>query len=325
MKILITGGSGFIGTNLIDHLLERGINFLNIDINSPSVSSQKPFWENVDILDRGALFETFDKYRPTHVIHLAARTDTDSNLLEDYSANTTGTQNVLDAIKNQSSIKKIIITSTQFVLKPGRLPESDEDYDPHTTYGKSKVITEKMTRSSNLNCCWTLIRPTNVWGSWHPRYPKEFWNILKKGLYFHPGGKKVVRSYAYVGNVVYQIMKIFDCPPDVVNNKVFYVGDRPIQLLDWVNGFSEQITGRKARVIPGVFVRTLGYFGDLFSLVKLKFPITSSRYNSMTQDYLTPMEFTFSKLGEPPYSMKQGIEITVNWLKTEYFNSKTNS
>jgi nucleoside-diphosphate-sugar epimerase len=320
MKILITGGSGFIGTNLIDHLLEAKISFLNVDIKAPSRGSHASYWKQGDILEREKLLTTFNEYQPTHVVHLAARTDTDSNVLTDYIANTEGSANVLTAIKNTPSIERVIITSTQFVHKPGDLPKHDQDFDPHTTYGESKVVTEQLTREAHLPSCWTIIRPTNVWGPWHSRYPKEFWSVLQRGLYFHPGKRKVVRSYAYVGNVVDQIMKIFQRPGDNVNGKVFYVGDMPINLLDWVNGFSVKITGKQARIIPEFCIRLLGLGGDILALAGIKFPITSSRFQSMTQDYLTPMEITFSELGTPPYSMSQGIDITVRWLKSEYKN-----
>lgn len=318
MKILVTGGSGFIGTNLIDLLEGKNIDILNIDIKSPSKPSHSKYWREVDILDRDKLVREFERYAPTHVVHLAARTDTDSNLLEDYNANTTGTANVLHAITRVKGIQRVIITSTQFVYKPGKLPDNDLDFDPHTTYGESKVVTEQLTRQAALGCCWTIIRPTNVWGPWHSRYPYEFWRVLKKGYYFHPGGHPVTRSYAFVGNVAHQIWRIFEAQQTEVSGLVFYVGDRPIKLLDWVNGFSVAITGREARVIPSPFIKAIGYFGDVLAMAKVKFPITSSRYASMTQDYLTPMERTFKVLGNTPYTMEQGIEQTVNWLNNDF-------
>ena len=318
MKVLITGGSGFIGINLIDRLLESNIDFLNIDIRLPEKKSHCPYCKLVDIMDKKMLLQSFLEYKPTHVIHLAARTDTDSDLLQDYKVNTEGTQNVLEAIRNTPEVKRVIITSTQFVLKPGPLPKHDKDFDPHTTYGQSKVITEQLTRDANLNCCWTLIRPTNVWGPWHSRYPKEFWRVLGKGMYFHPGHQPVMRSYAYVGNVVDQILKIFQAPSEKVNAKVFYLGDSPINLYKWVNGFSNKLIGKKVRIVPRPIVRSLSYVGDFLALFNLKFPIKSSRYKSMTLDYLTPMEATFEVLGNPPFSLEDGIEITVKWLKNEY-------
>ena len=107
------------------------------------------------------------------------------------------------------SVERVIITSSQFVCAPGRLPENDTDYFPETVYGQSKVVTEKLTREANLPCCWTIIRPTNIWGPWHMRYRREFWRVVERGLYVHPGREPVIRCYGYVKNVAHQIRKIF--------------------------------------------------------------------------------------------------------------------
>ena len=50
-KILITGGSGFIGTNVIEYLSSKNIKLLNIDINEPKIKNHFEFWREVDILD----------------------------------------------------------------------------------------------------------------------------------------------------------------------------------------------------------------------------------------------------------------------------------
>jgi nucleoside-diphosphate-sugar epimerase len=164
----------------------------------------------------------FEKFQPTHVVHLAARTDTLSNSLDDYRVNTEGTTNILRCVQMIPNLQRIIITSSQFVFAPPGLPKSDEDYNPIGAYGMSKSISEKSTKAAGLHCVWTIIRPTNVWGPWHPRYPKEFWLVLKKGLYFHPGGKPAIRSYGYVKNVVYQMMGILDASPSLVDKRVYY-------------------------------------------------------------------------------------------------------
>jgi nucleoside-diphosphate-sugar epimerase len=320
MKLLVTGGSGFIGTNLIDSMIGKGeVDLINVDKRPPPKPLHMPYWKECNILECSRLQGIFDEYRPTHVIHLAARTDTDSDELEDYKDNTEGTANVLQAIKSTGSVKRVIITSSQFVFGPGNLPKSDEEFKPVGAYGQSKVITENLTRSANLNCIWTIIRPTNVWGPWHPRYPREFWHVLKRGLYVHPGRMSVVRSYGYVGNIVYQIEKILELPAPIVNGKVFYLGDRPIELLNWVNGFSRAIAHKDVIIAPTWVVRSLAYGGDLLSLMGIRFPIRTSRYRSMTQDYLTPMEPTFESFGDPPYSLAEGIKITADWLKM-YWN-----
>lgn len=318
MKYLVTGGSGFIGTNLIDRLIQDDHEIVNIDVSPPKLPSHSPFWKNIDILNTEELLHAFEGFQPTHVIHLAARTDTDGAHLNEYLVNTKGTQNVLAAIKATRSVSRVIITSTQFVNQYHGIPKDDFDYAPHTVYGESKVITEQLTRQIGLACVWTLIRPTNIWGPWHIRYPHEFWRILGKGMYFHPGGKKVVRSYGYVKNVVHQIMKILEAEPERVQSKVFYVGDEPIDLLAWVNGFSVAQTGKPVRIVPFFFVRTLALIGDVLSIFHIKFPITGSRYKSMTTSNNAPMEPTIREFGRPPFSLEEGIKDTVNWLRIHY-------
>ncbi len=127
-----------------------------------------------------------------------------------------------------------------------------------------------------------------------------------------------MRSYGYVKNVVYQIMKMLEAAAELVDNKVYYAGDRPIDLLDWVNGFSEGLTGSKVRVVPRFLLRLLAFWGDLLSFFHIKFPLTSSRYKSMTTSNDAPMEPVFEAFGQPPYSMEEGIEETVKWLIARY-------
>lgn len=315
MRYLVTGGSGFIGIHLVEELIKEGHDVMNIDIEQPKIEGHQSCWYNCNILDKNKLIEAFNGFKPTHVVHLAARTDTLSDDLDDYICNTDGTDNMLAAIKATNSIERVIIASTQFVNQYHGAPKHDQDFAPHTAYGQTKVINEKATRAADLQCIWTIIRPTNIWGPWHPRYPQEFWRILGKGMYIHPGGETVMRSYGYVKNVVYQIIKMCAAAPDKVNAKVYYVGDAPIDLLDWVNGFSVRQTGKKVRIVPRIIIRQLAYVGDILSIVRIKFPITSSRYKSMTTSNDAPMEPVLQEFGQPPYSLADGIQETVEWLK----------
>jgi len=208
-----------------------------------------------------------------------------------------------------------VIVSTQYVCGPGRQPENDEEYFPHTVYGQSKVITEQLTRKADLSCVWTLVRPTNVWGPWHLRYQREAWRVIQKGLYLHPAGKPVVRSYGYVGNIVWQMEQILNAPVGQVDRQTFYVGDRPIDIYEWVDAFSMALRNQHARKVPRFILRMIGLAGDALGWVGIKFPLTSSRVTSMTQDYLTSMDKTFEAFGEPPCSLQAGVSETVQWLR----------
>lgn len=318
MKIFLTGGSGFIGTNLVTELVHRGHDVLNYDLSGPRCEDHVAYWQKGDLLDADGLRVAMTEFSPEVVFHLAARADCDENTTVEagYRANTDGSANFLAAVKAIPSVKRAVIVSSQYVAGPSRLPQSDEDYFPHTVYGQSKVITEQWTRAADLPCCWTLIRPTNVWGPWHPRYPREFWRIAAKGLYFHPGGAPVRRCYAYVGNVVWQMLRVLDLPVEQVNGQTFYVGDEVDDIYGWASGFCQVLCGRPAPKIPRPLLRAIALGGDAISTVTGKpFYLTSSRYRSMTSDYPTPMEKTFSVLGRGPFSLEEGIDQTVNWLR----------
>ncbi|MGC9976155.1 MAG: NAD(P)-dependent oxidoreductase [Syntrophales bacterium] len=318
LRILITGGSGFIGTNLIEHLCNSGHReILNIDISQPKIPGHNCFWINCDILNTEELLERFILFKPTVVVHLAARTDSEGKSLAEYEANTKGTANVLKCIDHCGSVVRAVITSTQFVHYGKELPKDDNDYLPYTVYGESKVITERLTREANLKCGWTIIRPTRVWGYWQPGR-LAFYKMLRKGIYFHPGKQPVMRAFGYVGNVIYQIMQILHSEKDIVDRKVFYVGDMPINLVDWVEEFARQIGNRRVIYMPRFFVRTIAKVGDALTKLGLPFPISTFRYKSLITSDDAPMKLTFETLGNPPYSLKQGVEETLTLLRKYY-------
>ncbi len=320
MKVLITGGSGFIGTNLIEALIQRQHEIMNLDIAEPCDQSQKDYWCSVDLMDAKALNKAFDHFQPDWVIHLAARADCDekTTVEEGYSANTVGHQNLLDAVKSTNSVNRLIVTSSQYVSGPQHTPTTDNDYAPVTVYGQSKVITEQLTRTADLQCCWTIIRPTNIWGPWHSRYQKEFWEIAAKNLYFHPGGAPVRRCYGYVGNLVFHIERILEVEREKVDRQVFYMSDLADDIYIWANAFCVSLGGKPARKIPRFILRSLGMIGDIISCITKKpFYITSSRVKSMTSDYLVPgwIEKTFEVLGTPPHRLQDAVQHTVSWLR----------
>jgi len=318
MRVLLTGGSGFIGTNLVDALLARSMPVLNLDTMQPLKPEHQPWRRACDILDRDRLRDELAAFAPTHVVHLAARTDVAGRTMDEYAANTDGTANVLAAIARTPSVARIVITSSQFVHQYHGQPAHDEDFAPYTVYGESKVLTEQLTRRSRLACEWVIIRPTNIWGPWHPRYPFEFWKVLSHGLYVHPGRNRIVRSYGYVGNVVSQIITVLTAPAARVDRRVFYVGDRPIDLYDWVNGFSLEQVGKPVKVAPTWFVKGLAVIGDVLGRVNIPFPITLSRYRSMTTSNDAPMDAIYDLCGDPPYTLQAGIAETVAWLRVHH-------
>lgn len=318
-RIIITGGNGFIGTNLILAIRERfaiePIPVYVIDIAPPKVDlMRKESWICLDILNKEELLRVFNTVKPDIVVHLAAETSCDPELtMDDYKVNTEGSKNVYDCCEI-SKVDFLVNTSTQYVNQV-RIPANDTDYAPRTVYGKSKVIAEKFLMEGNYNFNWVIIRPTNIWGRWHIRYPYEFWKVLRDGKYFHPGKKPVQRAYGYVGNVCQQILQLIELKdrPEV-SRQIFYLGDELINLLDWVNRFSLSITNHPVRIVPKGLVFSAALIGSMLRQIKIRFPITLSRYRNMTLPNGAPMKKTLQLLGSPKYSMQEGVNITTEWL-----------
>jgi nucleoside-diphosphate-sugar epimerase len=317
--IIITGGSGFIGTNLIDSLNKDQYKIINVDKAPPINPKQEEYWVNVNLLDYNAFKKVLDDYQPKIVVHLAARTDTISDKLEDYIDNTLGTENVVKAIEKSPSVKHVLITSTQYVYKSKSMPLQVNDYDymPHTVYGQSKVITEEHIRNSDMTAAWTIIRPSNIWGPWHMRYPNELWKLLDKGWYVHPSKKEVIRTYGYVKNIVHQIIAIIDAPIDSVDKQTYVLGDIPIDSYIWLNAFSQRLRKKNIKRIPSVFFKGLSIVGDVLIKAKIPFPIYSTRYYNMVEDYLAATNLTISRFGLSHPDIDKNVDETINWVENE--------
>lgn len=315
--ILITGGSGFIGTNFIELLESKGFNnLLNIDKQKPFNSKHAKYWKECNILDINKFSALYEIFKPTIVVHLAARTDIKGKKLSDYNDNIIGTQNLISIIKSSKDLKRAIFTSTQYVYRPGDVsPKNDTDYNPHTIYGESKVINEKDVRNAALKCNWTIVRPTNIWGPWNYKYKKGLFKYLQLGLFAYPNVGEVMKTYGYVQNIVWQIYQIIELDDDSVNEGVFYLGDVPFNQLDWINELSLKFRNKKVRVIPKGFLVVLAKIGDLCKKIRIPFPMSSLRLINMTRTYSVPISKSFETLGNAPYDMKQAVNNTVNWVK----------
>ena len=318
-RVIVTGGSGFIGTHLVSLLAEQGHQVLNLDKSEPLNPEQKKFHRPADILDAAVFRNEFDSFRPQWLFHLAARTDCDETTTVEagYAVNTVGAANVLAAAAANPSLERTLITSSQYVCRPGHQPAGDQDYCPHTVYGWSKVETERATRRAGLKCPWVMVRPTNIWGPWHLRYRRQVWWTIRRGVYLHPGGAAVIRSYGYVRNVVRQMVGLIESDVAKTNGKVFYVGDAPRDLLDWVNKFSFALRNRPVTVVPRPVLRTVALAGDFIGKWRgREFLIHSSRYRSMITSDQAPMSATFELLGPGPFSLEQAVNETVQWLRS---------
>lgn len=315
MKILITGGSGFIGTNLVDYYIKKGWDVKNLDIKAPQNSQAKDSWQQCDITDYEKLSKIIQQYVPDYIVHLAARTDLDGKSVDDYQANTIGVENVLKASHQLKGLKKILITSSMLVCHTGYIPKNQYDYAPSTFYGESKVITEQLTWKHQPACDWAILRPTSMWGPWFGVPYRKFFDVVKAGMYFHIGHRSCTKTYGYIENALYQIDQIISNPTRDETNKVFYLGDSPaIFIEEWANQIAAEL-GRKVPRVPFWLIRLAAWGGDVLGMFGLHFPMTSFRLKNMTTDNIIPLDNTIAIAPHPPVDRITGIKRTLAWMK----------
>ncbi|MCF2487361.1 NAD(P)-dependent oxidoreductase [Dyadobacter sp. CY347] len=316
-KYLITGGSGFIGTHVVQALIAANNDVLNLDSFSPKNPAHIAFWKNVDIRDRSALINAITSFQPQYVIHLAARTDLNGETLSDYKANSDGVTNLLDALDQVADLQRVIFASSMYVCKPGYSPQNDSDYLPHTVYGESKVLTEKIIKARNPAYTWLIIRPTSIWGPYFGEPYNLFFKIVLSRKYFHLGAKACKKTYGFVTNAVFQITTLVYAPSDAVNSKVFYIGDyEPYDITQWADEIAG-IANIKIRTVPFFLFRSAAIFGDILKAIGIKFPMTSFRLRNMTTDNihdLRPIQLLAPVL---PVRRVDGSKETIEWLNKE--------
>lgn len=314
-KILITGGSGFIGTNIILDLLKCEYSVLNLDIKKSRIPLIQNITSNIDIEDLNDFRSTVIDYSPDYIIHLAARTDLDGMSIDDYSANTVGVNNLLLIVSELPNLKKIIITSSMLVCKAGYSPQHQLDYSPTTLYGESKVITEKKVWENKPHCDWAIIRPTSIWGPWFGIPYKSFFDMVISRKYFHIGNRSCTKTYGYIGNSIYQIKQILFNETIDENNKIFYIGDSPAtNIEEWGNEIAHEL-GCKIMKVPYFVMKFAALLGDVLKLVDIRFPMTSFRLKNMTTDNVVNLKSTYQIAPNPPYSRIVGVKSTLAWIK----------
>jgi len=319
MKILVTGGSGFIGTNYIDLLLQNGnAEFLNLDKNLPKNPKHKAFWKICDVLDAFRLKKIIKDFSPTHIVHLAAQTGTDVKSIDIFAVNIQGVRNLIDAASVTSSVEHIIFTSSLLVCKMGYIPKHDTDYQPSTSYGESKVMGEKIVRGSeNLPFAWTIIRPISIWGPWCEEPYKNFFKAVAQGWYFHIGTGHYRRSLGYVDNVVYEINQLLHAPNDKKSGKTFYVADdKPADLHDMAELIRETTGASKIHYFPFWLAKSGALVGDVLKIAGWRgVPLTSFRLNNILTEYVFDLSPIIDISGSLPFDLKTGVEKTVQWLR----------
>lgn len=316
-RILITGGSGFIGSNLVRFFHDKNYTVLNYDIKKPIDLLHFDKWVQGDILDFDYLKTVIKDYNPDYIFHFAARTDLDENKnLSGYEANIRGVENIVKIVNESQSIKKTIYASSRMVCRIDYVPKNYNDYCPPNLYGESKMMGEEIVRK-NANHNYIIVRPTSIWGPFFHVPYRTFFDTIKKGTFFLPKGYNPKKSFGFVLNSVHQLEKLLFCSEEVLNEyKTYYLTDYPpLELKTWSDLITQKTKGKNTKEIPVFILKSIALVGDLLAKFGWKkVPLTSFRYNNI----ITNMVYDTSELeeicGELPYSLEEGVDITLEWI-----------
>lgn len=311
-KILITGGTGFIGQNLIKKLLKDQTAEIFIVSKYKAKSNQlfvKDFSDVInklvlieaDIVKKGALDSVIKNIRT--IIHLAAKTQFNSSrdsLYELFNTNVLGTRLLLESAVKYN-VKKFIFLSTSGVygnrIKSMTMDESHK-LNPLNPYTKSKFDAEKVTLSyyQKYRFPVVILRPSNVYGSY--QYPP--WMIplfINRLLSNQPillnfeGRPK--RDWIYAEDLVNSIVTVINHSSNEIFGEIFNVGmGKTISNLDVASIIVKQL--KKSRKL----IR-LKESGPVESLENMA---VSNKINRILN-------------WKPFYSIERGLRNTIEWYK----------
>ena len=318
-RILVTGGSGFIGTNVMQHWIDAGAEVLNLDSKPPAHSAHQPFWTETDIRDKAAYTAAVKDFKPECLLHLAARVDLNGQTVADYDANTIGVENTVLAAK-ESGIPRVLFASSQLVCTPGYQPRTDEDYCPPNPYGESKVIGEQIVRTMAGDAfTWALLRPTSIWGPWFNEPYRDFFLRVRRGSYLQAKGVRVAKSFGYVGNAVFALAALAECRAESLHRRVLYLADyEPAVVSEWADMIQREWGAAPIRQVPLGVLQAAAKAGDGLKCLGWKNPpLTSYRLKNLLTPSPQDMEPLRALCGPLPYTQAEGTQLTVAWLRAQ--------
>lgn len=310
MKVLVTGGTGFLGKRLVQKLLESGD---QVRVFCRNVKDDLP--EDVelytgDIRDKAALRKAFSGV--DIVYHLAVCLNEADPLM--YEINIKGTQNVVELCKEAKVQQLVYMGSSGVVGETREASKENMPYNPKTLYEKSKAESEKMIKNSGIT--YTIVRTTIVIG------PNMIWaQIFEAARKRYPiiGSGKNYFHLVFVDDVVRMLLTVKNNNKAI--NQVFNVATKDTPTYEEVYGF---IAKELHTTVPEKHVPLwIAYFGSFLhsakrkaqgkqpSLIKMK-----SSIDRLVRNRIISTEKAKAVLGfEPQYTTPEAIHETLKYLK----------
>lgn len=326
MKILVTGGAGFIGSHLIKKILENKNKVICIDDFNDFYNPKYKFknienFRNIknftlykqDICDSIGLEKIFKKEKIDLIIHLAARAGVRPSIEDPmlyYKVNVMGTLNMLEMTKKHK-IKKFIFASSSSVYGNNKkIPFSEEDRvdNPISPYAASKKSGELIcyTYHSLYNIDTTCLRFFTVYGpKGRPDMaPYKFTELISQGKEIEMyGDGSTYRDYTYIDDITNGILNSIEYIES--NNNVYEIFNL---------GNSKTV---KLKYLIDIIGKELG-----IEVIIKKMPMQAGDVSKTYADLAKPKKL----LGyNPRVSIEQGIKNFVKWYSNSRKSNKVES
>jgi nucleoside-diphosphate-sugar epimerase len=321
---LVTGGSGFIGSEVIKQLLEKGLSVRALlRKTSPRQNLEGLKFETAigELNDYDSLKEAVRGV--DYVFHIAGVVSA-KNREEYFRSNAEGTGNLAKACAEvNSTLKRFIYVSSLAASGPSETmtPRSETDREtPISAYGESKLQGERELLKNAGSFCTTIVRPPAVYG------PKdkgifEFIRLINKNVMPVFPGKTSEKYYSiiHVEDLVRGIVEA-GLSTQQGKHEVFFICGDGIHSWSQVMSSMADVLGKrpfKIRIPSVAWTGIAAMYTGLGVVFKKQFPLTLDKLNELRPDFwICSNEHAKTTLGfRPKYGLRDGMKKTISWYK----------
>ncbi len=319
VKVLVTGGAGFIGSNLVDYLFEKGCQVKTLDIKErpKQVAVPEGVTEVIgDISQRDVIREAVRDVEL--VFHLASLvTQKDASQHDYWKVNVDATRSLLEESKKHG-IKKFIYCSSDSVSGRIReLPAKESDpCFPENIYGVTKYEAEKEVLRFQDYMDVVIARPTRVYG---PRDMRmlEIFKKIKKGRFFMVGEGDVLFHPVFITDLL-EGLELCALKKDI-SGEIFYLGGKhPIQLKDFLAAIAEYLEVKLPKFSIPIWTAGMGllFLEGFCSVLRIRPILTRRNLEFFTRDRSYDISKAKRVLGyKPKVHVNEGVKSTGDWYR----------
>jgi UDP-glucose 4-epimerase len=255
MKVFITGGSGFIGSYLVKHLLEQGHKVKVLDLRKPDIENK-----NLEFVNKSVMDELAEDIQGCDIVyHFAAMLgvdNSDNRPLETMRINLEGSVNVFKSAVEANVKRMIYASSSEVYGEPRELPiREDSVKGPVSAYGVSKLAAEIYAKAYNheFGTDIKIVRFFNVYGNGQSNnfaIPIFINNALENKPIRVFGNGSQTRCFTYVEDIADGVLKVLEKGG---TGEAYNIGNnRPTTILELAKIIKE-FTGSKSEIIKSDF------------------------------------------------------------------------